>query len=393
MHPLGLTGFHHQTDLGTQAGTDQMMVHGGGGEQGGDGDVIGVQSAVGEDQDVVAATHHIGRLAAEIPQGPRHAVGTTLDRVADAQSLGAEGPIHMIFDAADPLQIGIAENRALDLQSFVGAAAGQVEQVGSGTDQRDQRHHQFLADRVDRRVGDLREFLFEVVVQQLGPVGQHGGGDVTAHGADRVFAVDRHRYQESPQVFLGITESLLAAQQGLRIGGHRSDFGRQVLEPDLGGVQPSLIGMFGRQLGLDLIVIDDATLLKVDQQHLARLQAPFLDDLFLGDRQHAHFRSHDDLVVVGHQITGGTQAVAIQGGADLAAIGEGDGGWAVPRFHQGGVVFVKRAALGVHQRIVGPGFRHHQHHGMRQRITAGQQQLQGIIEGGGVGGAIADQRP
>jgi hypothetical protein len=45
-----------------------------------------------------------------------------------------------------------------------------AEQVGPRPDHRHQRHHQLFADRVDRRVGDLREVLLEVVVEQLGLV-------------------------------------------------------------------------------------------------------------------------------------------------------------------------------------------------------------------------------
>ena len=48
--------------------------------------------------------------------------------------------------------------------------------LGRGTDQRHQRHHEFFADRVDRRVGDLREVLLEIVRQRLRLVRQHAGG-------------------------------------------------------------------------------------------------------------------------------------------------------------------------------------------------------------------------
>jgi hypothetical protein len=52
---------------------------------------------------------------------------------------------------------------------------------------------------------------------------------------------------------------------------------------------------------LDFLVVDDAALFEVDQEHLARLQAPLLDDAFSGNRQHAGLGGHDDHVVVGHQ--------------------------------------------------------------------------------------------
>ena len=134
--------------------------------------MIGVQLAVGKNQNVVAATH-VGRPRQRSPAS-RHAVGTALDRIADAQ-VWVRKARSTIFDAADPLQIGIAENRALTSSRFVVPPLVRSSRLGRGPTKGDQRHHQFLADRIDRRVGYLRELLFEIVGQQLGSVGQHGG--------------------------------------------------------------------------------------------------------------------------------------------------------------------------------------------------------------------------
>jgi hypothetical protein len=81
-----------------------------------------------------------------------------------------------------------------------------------------------------------------------------------------------------------------------------------------------------------------------------------------GCLQHAHLGAHDDEVVVGDQVARRAQAVAVQRGADLAAVGEGDRGRAVPRLHQRGVVLVEGAALLVHQLVAGPGLRDQHHH-------------------------------
>ena len=99
------------------------------------------------------------------------------------------------------------------------------------------------------------------------------------------------------------------------------------------------------------------------------------------------------MVLVGDDEAGRTQAIAVQGGADLATIGEGHGRRAVPRLHQGCMVLVESLALGIHQRIAGPGFRDQHHHRMGQRIAAGQQQLERVVEAGGVRLAVRDQRP
>ena len=68
------------------------------------------------------------------------------------------------------------------------------EQIGPRPDDRDERGHQLFADRIERRVGHLREVLMEIVVEQLRPVREHGDRLVGAHRADR----DRRR--PSPSV-------------------------------------------------------------------------------------------------------------------------------------------------------------------------------------------------
>ena len=112
-----------------------------------------------------------------------------------------------------------------------------------------------------------------------------------------------------------------------------------------------------------------------------------------GNRQDAHLRRHHDAVVLGDEIARGPQAVAVERRADLAAVGEGDRGRAVPRLHQRGVIFVEGAALFAHQRIAGPGFRDHHHHGVRQRVAALHQEFERVVEAGGVGLALVGDRP
>ena len=134
-------------------------------------------------------------------------------------------------------------------------------------------------------------------------------------------------------------------------------------------------------------------LVQVDKQHLARLQAPFGDDLLLRHGQHAHLGSEDDQIVVGDEIAGGTKPIAVERRADLAAVGERDGGRTVPRLHQRGVIFVERAALFVHQRIAGPGFRDQHHHRVAERIAALDQEFERVVEAGGVRLALVGDRP
>ena len=168
---------------------------------------------------------------------------------------------------------------------------------------------------------------------------------------------------------------------------------RQPIKLDADLLDPFAIRLCVGQRIFQLLVVDDATLIHVDQEHLARLQTPLLDDLAFRDRQHAGFRRHDHEVIVGDEITGRTQAIAVERGADLAAVGEGHGGGAVPRLHHRSMVFVEGAALLVHGRVLFPGFRDHQHHCLSQRVAAHDQQFEGVVEGGRVGLAGVVQGP
>ena len=221
----------------------------------------------------------------------------------------------------------------------------QVEQVRPRPDDRDEAHHELFADRIDRRVGDLRKVLLEIGEQRLRPVRQRRDRRVVAHRARGFLAGGRHRRHQDGDVFLAVAERLLPIEQrqvrahalGRRV--------RQFLQHDLGAVEPVAVGMALGQRRLDLVVGNEAALFEVDQQHLAGLQPPLGDDLVLGNLQHAHFGRHHDAVVLGDEIARRTQAVAVERGADLAAVGEGDRGGAVPRLHQRGVIFVEGAAL------------------------------------------------
>ncbi len=393
MHLARLAGFDDEADRGAQAGADQMMMHGGAGEQRGDRNPVRARHAVGQDDDVDALADRGFGARAEFVEHllePRRAEAGMEGGVERARLEMAVGDLR---DRADLFQIGVGQDRLAHFEALGAGHALQVEQVRPRPDDRDQAHHQLLADRIDRRVGDLREVLLEVGEQRLRLVRQRRDRRVVAHRAVGFFAGGGHRRHQDVDVFLRIAERLLPIQQR-QVGAHA--LGRRVrqfLQHDLGAVEPLAIGMALGELRLDLVVGNEAALFEVDQQHLAGLQPPLGDDVLLGDLQHAHFGGHHDAVVAGHEIARRAQAVAVERGADLAAVGEGDRGGAVPRLHHRGVIFVERAALFIHQGIAGPGFRNHHHDGVRQRVAALHQEFERVVEAGGVGLPLIGDRP
>ena len=335
MHFARFAGFHHQPGLHAQALADQVVMNGCGGQRRGNRDAVRRGGAVRQNENVVVGQHGIGGVVADAQDGIGQAVSAFGGRPGAVNGGGAEGAVHQLADGADLLHIGIGQHRLRNFQPLVrtGIAA---QEVGARPDHRDQAHHQLFADRIDRRIGDLGEVLLEVVVEQLGLLRQHRDRRVGAHGAQRVIAHRRHRLQEELQVFLGVAKGLLLVEQQrgiIRLGAMILGQVGQLFQLVLGALQPLFIGLGVGELLLDLLVFDDAAFLEINQQHLAGLQAPLALDLLLRHRDHARFRSQDDEVIFGHDVARGAQAVAVQRGADLAAVGEGDGRGTVPRLH------------------------------------------------------------
>jgi hypothetical protein len=105
------------------------------------------------------AAQHISLIAISRPSAPVAGIPGDVDRGA------AERAVQRRFDRADLGQILVGQDRLVDLEPLVRARIA-AEQVGARADHADQAHHQFLADRVDRRVGDLGEVLLEIIVEQ-----------------------------------------------------------------------------------------------------------------------------------------------------------------------------------------------------------------------------------
>ena len=271
-----------------------------------------------------------------------------------------------------------ADHRVGQHDLTAGGRAG-IEQIVLRAGGRAQRGDQFLADRVQRRIRHLGEQLGEVIEDQPGPVRQHGHRGIGAHRADRLRAGPGHRPEDDPQFLLGVPEQLLPDGELAAAGQFPVPVG-QVVEVQQPGVQPVLVRMLGGQLGLDLFVFDDPAGRGVGQEDPAGLQPALPDHLGRVDVQHADLAGQHHQAVPGHPVPAGPQPVAVQDRADHVAVGEGDQGRAVPRFHQGGVEPVERPPRRIHLLVVLPRLGDHHQHGVRQRPAAQVQQFQARVE-------------
>ena len=137
------------------------------------------------------------------------------DRQRDGRELG---PVAVV-DVAQLRQLLVVEDRRRAARSGGTTRASGSSRLPSGPIVELERRDELLADGVERRVGDLREELLEVVVEQPRPVREHRERRVGAHRADRLVAVARHRREEHAQVLVRVAEGLLALQHASRGSG------------------------------------------------------------------------------------------------------------------------------------------------------------------------------
>jgi hypothetical protein len=189
----------------------KMVVNGGDGEQRRDRGAARAELAVGQDDDVHPFGDRLARLAADTVDRLAHPGRSLGDRPGDVDRARR---VDVMVDVAQRLELAVEQDRLVE-QELVGVLGGLFEHVALVAQARRQAHHDFLADRVDRRVCHLREQLLEVGEQRRRLVGEDRQRDVVAHRADGLGAFDGHRRQQHPQVLLGVAERALAQVQGL----------------------------------------------------------------------------------------------------------------------------------------------------------------------------------
>ncbi len=377
-----VTGLDHQGSLGAVCAPQQVMVHGADQQQGRNRGPLSVRVAVGQHNVLHATVDRARHLLADLGEPGAQRAFATLGAV---QATDLHG--HLVaagrFDVGNLGQLVVVDDRERQGNLRLADLFG-IQQVAVGTNGTGQRGNQLFADGIQRRVGNLREGLHKVVKEQPGTLGEHSHGCVGSHGAQRFGAGAGHRTKQDPKLLGGVPERPLADVDGGGSVDHVLAFG-EVLEVNQVVLDPLGPRVRGSDLGLDLFVVDDAAGIGVHQEHLARRNPALLDHLGGFDVDHPHLGGEDDQPVFGDPVASGAQTVAVQGGADKVAVGEGDGGGAVPRLHEQGVVFVERTPCRIHGGVVFPGLGDHHHDRVRDGAAGEPEQLGDFVEGRGVG--------
>mmetsp|Transcript_1882 Transcript_1882/g.2655 ORF Transcript_1882/g.2655 Transcript_1882/m.2655 type:complete len:298 (+) Transcript_1882:2542-3435(+) len=297
MHLLGISRLHEDGGLGPLLGDQEVLVHGPRRQQGGHRQATRTRHTVGEDDDggglpVTLAHHPLQSFRGLLADGVQ-GLGQTLRPAA-----GGEGGVD---DPAPPLSLELGVLDGLHLlqgddgvghQQALAVLRPRLQQVLLRTHRASQTHDHLLADGVDGRVGHLCEELLEVVKHGARPLAEHGQGGVIPHGAQGLLAPHPHGEQQHVQGLHAVPKHVQAPGGGVEVeaGFHCFNAGSPSLEVHQIVVEPLLIRLLCSNLLLDLLVGDDAPLLKVHQEHLARLQAVLAFDDGLGQVRH-----HPDL--------------------------------------------------------------------------------------------------
>ena len=369
------------------------MVHRTHGEQSGYGQggllAEAVDGAIRQDHHHLARLHRRHRVLRQLVQrGFEIAQGRIVLQVEMHRGEGR------IAAGGDRLVAVVGQHGRIQLQT-VCVQRRLFEQVAFAPEHGVERHDDGFADRIDRRIGHLRELLPQIVERRTHLLGQHRHGRVVAHGADGFLALFGQHADHLVQ-FLG------AEIEQLLVGRHRGGIhGRIIrvllhaeLDPLRVGLEPVAVRLGALELGVDVLGQEESPGLQIGRYHLARTHAPLGGDVVgAAVIPNAHFRGDGHIAILGDHVARRAQAIAVQHAHAIAAVGHDDAGGAIPGLHVHGVVFVEGAQVRVHVGHVLPGRRHHHAHGAEQTGAAHDQAFEHVVEAHRVRALDAHHRP
>ena len=181
MDLTGTAGLDNETRACAQTLIDQVLMDCAGREQRRNRHPIGRHRTIRQDQDVEARTHGVLGLRGERRNPRLDPLGPPGGRIADVEYRGLELGPRKSMNLTDLGNFLRVKNWLCDLQTNRRIDVIQIQQIGLGSNEADQGHHHLLADRVNRRIGDLREQLAEVVIKRFVLAREHGQRAVVAH--------------------------------------------------------------------------------------------------------------------------------------------------------------------------------------------------------------------
>mmetsp|Transcript_100539 Transcript_100539/g.288012 ORF Transcript_100539/g.288012 Transcript_100539/m.288012 type:complete len:1151 (+) Transcript_100539:506-3958(+) len=294
VHLTRVAALGEEGGLGALLGTEQVLVHGADRQQRRDREAVGAGEFVREHDGLgavgaVVALDGLRHLSADGREGVVEALrprtngeGGIDDGPAPSVELGGFDRLHLLK----------GEDRVVDHEAGA-VLRPRDEEVRLGPDGAHQRHDHLLTDRVDRRVGHLREELLEVIEDVARLRTEDGEGGIVTHRPEGLLATNGHRIEKHVHRLRGVAEHIKTAirlvkvevvHRGLRVSDPRLKVDEVVLNPlAVGGVRGHLL--------LDRLIIHDLGRVEVDEEHLSRLEARLdLHLIVVQVGQHANLR-------------------------------------------------------------------------------------------------------
>ncbi len=383
----GVAAFHHNIGKGAHAGANQMVVHAAHGEQRRHGH-LALPGTIREHHDVHAVAHGVLDLCRKLGERPCERALAGIAAIHRAKAVGLEAGA---VDGADAVELVLVEQRALQAHQLAGLARI-LEQVAMVAQIQHSRGHHMLAQGVDRRVGDLGEQLVEVVEERAGLLGQARQGRVDAHRGERGLASLGHGSHDLVDIVPVVAE--LGHAHGGRnlgvLGGRRLVGTIEVVDRERLLGDPVAIGLLLGVAGTKLVVVDHTAAGEIDLEHLAGPQASRGQDVLGFDLDRADLRGKHEAAVARHVVAGRTQAVAVERGAERAAIGKGDRRRTVPGLHEHGLVGIVGAAVLGEAVVMVPWLGQQHRGGAREGTAVHDKELEHVVENRGVGALAVD---
>jgi len=97
----------------------------------------------------------------------------------------------------------------------------------------------------------------------------------------------------------------------------------------------------GRELALQLVIVQDLVPFKIEREHLSWPEATLFDNPVVVELDRPDLRASDDQALGGDVVAARPQAVAVECGANVATVRKSEAGGPVPGLDDRGVVAVE----------------------------------------------------
>ncbi len=368
-------GLDDQVDVAAQAQPRQVVVDGAGGEQGMHHRASGHRVAVGQQQHHHAIARGLFGLGTDALDAGAQALVFAVGQIEQAVGL------HVLLHLQQLAQLALAQHRRIE-DDVVHRLRASMEDVGLLAELGGQGHRAVFAQRIDRRVGDLREGLAEIVVQRAAALAQHRHRRVIAHRASGFLLGLGQRTQHLLHFLAAELVELVVAAQGAFVEGflhqRRVDqFGLQVGHALL---QPLLVRRTATVDAVHRVGVEQVAALEVDRDHLAGAELALAHHALGRHFPDAGLGGDQEVAVGGQHPARRAQAVAVQRTHRIAAVAGDDAGRAIPRLAVQAVELVERGQVRVLELQRLGGGRHQDAQRLDQLHATGDHQLQHVVQ-------------